>query len=48
MNTEPCLLEIQQGKKAALLFDKPQFAPAPGQITSLYDADRLMGGGIVI
>ena len=43
----PCLLEIHQGKKAVLLFDTPQFAPAPGQVTAIYDGDRLMGGGVV-
>jgi tRNA-specific 2-thiouridylase len=47
MKIEDCLLEIQQGGRAVILFDKPQFAPAPGQITALYDGERLMGGGIV-
>ncbi len=47
MTAAPCMLEIQQQGRAVILFDEPQFAPAPGQVTAVYDNERLMGGGIV-
>ena len=47
MTAAPCMIEIQQQKRAVILFDKPQFAPAPGQVTAIYDGGRLMGGGTV-
>ncbi|MDR0454212.1 MAG: tRNA 2-thiouridine(34) synthase MnmA [Deferribacteraceae bacterium] len=47
MKAALCILEIQQQGNAVLLFDEPQFAPAPGQITALYEGLRLMGGGVV-
>lgn len=47
MPDAPCILEIQQGERAVLLFDEPQFAPAPGQVTTIYDSDRVIGGGVV-
>lgn len=47
MPASGCLLEIHTGGRAVLLFDKPQFAPAPGQVTAIYDLNRVVGGGIV-
>lgn len=48
MENASCLVEIQQGKKCVVLFAEPQFAPAPGQITIIYDGDRVIGGGTVV
>jgi tRNA-specific 2-thiouridylase len=47
MHEAPCMLEIQQANRAVILFDEPQFAPAPGQVTTIYDGDRVIGGGTV-
>lgn len=33
---------------AVIEFEKPQFAPAPGQVAAMYDGDRLLGGGTVV
>jgi tRNA-specific 2-thiouridylase len=33
---------------ARVVFDKPQWAPAPGQSAVFYDVDIIMGGGIII
>ncbi len=32
---------------AEVIFDEPQFAPAPGQSLVLYDGDTVLGGGII-
>jgi tRNA-specific 2-thiouridylase len=47
MKVAPCTLEIQLGGTAVLLFDEPQWAPAPGQVTTVYDGSRVIGGGVV-
>jgi len=33
---------------ARVVFDKPQWAPAPGQSAVFYDVDIIIGGGIII
>lgn len=47
MNDEPCLLEQAPEGKASLLFDKGQFAPAPGQTAAIYADGRVIGGGTI-
>ncbi|MEW6571118.1 MAG: tRNA 2-thiouridine(34) synthase MnmA [Nitrospirota bacterium] len=34
-------------KSARVVFDKPQWAPAPGQSAVFYDGDTVLGGGII-
>lgn len=33
--------------EAIVIFDKPQFAPTPGQIAAFYDGEILVGGGVI-
>jgi tRNA-specific 2-thiouridylase len=33
--------------EAAIVFDEPQRAAAPGQAVTLYDGDRVLGGGVI-
>ena len=35
-------------KNVRVVFDKPQWAPAPGQSAVFYDDDRVIGGGGII
>lgn len=43
----PCLVEIQPDNRATILFDKPEFAPTPGQIACVYEDDTVTGGGYI-
>jgi tRNA-specific 2-thiouridylase len=47
MKNAPCLLEVLPDAKAVLLFDEPQFSPAPGQVAAVYDGEVLLGGGFI-
>jgi tRNA-specific 2-thiouridylase len=40
----PATVEVK-GKEARVIFEEPQFAPAPGQIAVFYEGDRVVGGG---
>jgi len=42
-----CMVEIQPDSKATILFDKPEFAPTPGQIACVYKEDVVIGGGYI-
>lgn len=42
-----CLVEIQPGKRATVLFDVPEFAPTPGQVSTIYINDIVIGGGYI-
>ena len=33
--------------KVSVVFDEPQWAPAPGQSAVFYDGDKVMGGGVI-
>jgi tRNA-uridine 2-sulfurtransferase len=44
----PLVFEPQAGGTAAIRFDRPQRALAPGQILALYDGERLLGGGVYL
>lgn len=35
------------GDRAVVTFDEPQRAAAPGQAVTLYDGDRVLGGGVI-
>lgn len=47
MNDEPCVMERAPDGKCFLLFDEPQFAPAPGQTAAIYKDDVIIGGGTI-
>jgi len=46
MEARPAWIE-QDGERAAVIFDAPQWAPAPGQSAVFYDGDTVIGGGII-
>lgn len=48
MRAARCMLEVSKGGVSYLLFDEPQFAPAPGQAVALYYDNMLIGGGFVV
>jgi len=43
----PCKVEIHPDNKATILFDKPEFAPTPGQIACIYENDMVTCGGYI-
>jgi tRNA-specific 2-thiouridylase len=44
---KPATIEVK-GSEAKVVFDEPQFAPAPGQSAVFYDGDMVQGGGIIL
>jgi len=42
------LVKHKNQKSARVVFDKPQWAPAPGQSAVFYDDDVVIGGGVII
>lgn len=47
MEAGPAVIELDGGR-VAVIFDAPQWAPAPGQSAVFYDGDTVIGGGIII
>jgi tRNA-specific 2-thiouridylase len=47
MKDKPATIEVRGGE-ARVVFDEPQFAPAPGQSAVFYDGDMVLGGGIIL
>ncbi len=47
MNDEPASIRVLDDNKAKIVYDEPQWAPAPGQSAVFYDGDAVMGGGII-
>jgi tRNA-specific 2-thiouridylase len=47
MKDKPATIEVK-GSGAKVVFDEPQFAPAPGQSAVFYDGDMVIGGGIIL
>ncbi|NWF75061.1 MAG: tRNA 2-thiouridine(34) synthase MnmA [Nitrospirae bacterium] len=39
--------KIEKAKTVQIIFDEPQWAPAPGQSAVFYDGDVIIGGGII-
>jgi tRNA-uridine 2-sulfurtransferase len=46
MKDKPALIEVRDSA-ALVVFDEPQFAPAPGQSAVFYDGDAVIGGGTI-
>lgn len=46
MKDMPAAIEMH-GEIVRVVFDEPQWAPAPGQSAAIYDGDIVMGGGII-
>jgi tRNA-specific 2-thiouridylase len=47
MEARPALVEVA-GTQARVLFDEPQWAPAPGQSAVFYIEDTVIGGGVIV
>jgi len=47
MRDEPALLLMEEEGVVRLVFDEPQWAPAPGQSAVFYRGDVVLGGGII-
>jgi tRNA-specific 2-thiouridylase len=47
MKDKPATIEILD-KGVNVIFDEPQWAPAPGQSAVFYDGDIVIGGGIIV
>ncbi len=47
MKDEPATVLILNEKAARVIYDEPQWAPAPGQSAVFYDGDIVIGGGII-
>ncbi|MEC4676972.1 MAG: tRNA 2-thiouridine(34) synthase MnmA [Nitrospirota bacterium] len=47
MESQPASIELS-GDHARVVFDEPQWAPAPGQSAVFYFGDRVAGGGIIV
>lgn len=46
MEDKPANVELSQ-ERVRVIFDEPQWAPAPGQSAVFYDGDLVIGGGII-
>lgn len=47
MKEEPASVIPCGGGAARVVFEEPQWAPAPGQSAVFYDGDRIIGGGVI-
>jgi len=47
MEDKPASVEIIDDR-VMVVFDEPQWAPAPGQSAVFYDGDKVIGGGIIV
>ncbi len=48
MQDELAIIEIIEKQKVRIIFDQPQWAPAPGQSAVFYQDNVVVGGGIII
>ncbi len=48
MRDEPATIEVVDKNTVMITFDKPQWAPAPGQCAVFYNGDAVIGGGIIM
>jgi tRNA-specific 2-thiouridylase len=47
MKDEPATLSLMQYERVRVVYDEPQWAPAPGQSAVFYDGDVVIGGGVI-
>ena len=47
MRDEPAAVEVLAGNEARVVYDEPQWAPAPGQSAVFYSGDIVIGGGVI-
>ncbi len=47
MKDEPATLFLLHDGRVRVVYDEPQWAPAPGQSAVFYDSDVVIGGGII-
>lgn len=47
MKDEPATIIVLNGKSIKVVYDEPQWAPAPGQSAVFYNGDAVVGGGII-
>jgi hypothetical protein len=47
MEARPAAVEILN-EGVRVIFDEPQWAPAPGQSAVFYNGDTVMGGGVIV
>lgn len=47
MNEEPASLTVVDGVGVKVVYDEPQWAPAPGQSAVFYEGEAVTGGGVI-
>jgi tRNA-specific 2-thiouridylase len=47
MEERPATIKLLNDGRILVVYDEPQWAPAPGQSAVFYDGDTVMGGGII-
>lgn len=47
MTDEPAYVFLYQDKSVRVVYNEPQWAPAPGQSAVFYDRDKVIGGGVI-
>jgi tRNA-specific 2-thiouridylase len=47
MKDEPAAIHVLDYNRVKVVYDEPQWAPAPGQAAVFYDGDVVIGGGVI-